>query len=293
MDTKNNNQRGELIAALNKIAARQLTQAQTHQFDNFIANAMHFYPDADYLARPAEDIFWNLWGLCRFSAEQVDAASAENRARVRVFNPDSERDGWSSAHTTIYINQRDMPFLVDSLRIVLNRRGLNIFTLQSNPVWVKRKAEGIVERLYSDFVEGAEKEALITIEVDLHLESELADLRRELLDVLDDVDVVVAEFDPMRRRVEALIEELQINAPEVEQLKESLEFLRWIYNGYFTFTGCVEFDLKNEGDKFYLSEAAGSRCGLLKNTAAIAVRAGSKSLVPVFERSMKATSCSP
>ncbi len=264
MDTKNNNQRGELIAALNKIAARQLTQAQTHQFDNFIANAMHFYPDADYLARPAQDIFWNLWGLCRFSAEQVDAASAENRARVRVFNPDSERDGWSSAHTTIYINQRDMPFLVDSLRIVLNRRGLNIFTLQSNPVWVKRKAEGIVERLYSDFAEGAEKEALITIEVDLHLESELADLRRELLDVLDDVDVVVAEFDPMRRRVEALIEELQINAPEVEQLKESLEFLRWIYNGYFTFTGCVEFDLKNEGDKFYLSEAAGSRCGLLR-----------------------------
>jgi glutamate dehydrogenase len=97
MDTKNNNQRGELITALNKIAARQLTQTQAHQFDNFIANAMHFYPDADYLARPAQDIFWNLWGLCRFSAEQVDATSTENRARVRVFNPDPDRDGWSSA----------------------------------------------------------------------------------------------------------------------------------------------------------------------------------------------------
>ncbi|MDB9948933.1 hypothetical protein OAD77_02665 [Porticoccaceae bacterium] len=40
MDTKNNNQRGELITALNKIAARQLTQTQAHQFDNFIARAV-------------------------------------------------------------------------------------------------------------------------------------------------------------------------------------------------------------------------------------------------------------
>ncbi|MDB4581354.1 hypothetical protein N9083_02775, partial [Porticoccaceae bacterium] len=85
MDAKNINQRGELITSLNKIATRQLTQFQAQQFDNFIANAMHFYPDADYLARPAQDIFWNLWGLCRFSAESVEATNAENRARVRVF----------------------------------------------------------------------------------------------------------------------------------------------------------------------------------------------------------------
>ena len=264
MDAKTNNQRGVLIASLSKIAARQLTQSQAQQFDGFIANAMHFYPDADYLARPIQDIFWNLWGLCRFSAEQIDVASTENRARVRVFNPDPELDGWLSGHTTIYINQRDMPFLVDSLRNVLNRRGLNIFTLQSNPVWVVRNAQGAVERTCADFAENAEREALITIEVDLHSESELSDLRRELLDVLDDVEVVVADFDPMRQRVETLIEELQNNAPEVEQLKESLEFLRWIQNGYFTFTGCVEFDLKIDGDNLYLSEAADSRCGLLR-----------------------------
>ncbi len=264
MDAKTYNQRGVLIASLNKIAARQLTQSHAQQFDGFIANAMHFYPDADYLARPIQDIFWNLWGLCRFSAEQIDMASTESRARVRVFNPDPELDGWLSGHTTIYINQRDMPFLVDSLRNVLNRRGLNIFTLQSNPVWVVRNAQGVVERTCADFAENAEREALITIEVDLHLESELSDLRRELLDVLDDVEVVVADFDPMRQRVETLIEELQNNAPEVEQLNESLEFLRWIQNGYFTFTGCVEFDLKIDGDNLYLSEAADSRCGLLR-----------------------------
>ena len=272
MDAKNNQQRAALIASLKKIAAQKLTQSQAQQMDNFLANAMHFYPDADYLARSAEDIFWNLWGLCRFSAETLNnvgpvnhaASASDGRARVRVFNPDPEQDGWLSSHTTIYINQRDMPFLVDSLRIVLNRRGLNIFTLQSNPVWVLRNDQGVIETIYADFIDGTEREAFITIEVDLHIESELADLRRELLDVLNDVEVVVDDFDPMRQRVESLIAELQQNAPQVEQLEESLEFLRWIYNGYFTFTGCAEFDLKVDNGKMYLSEVPESRCGLLK-----------------------------
>mgnify|MGYP000196579878 FL=1 len=115
-----------------------------------------------------------------------------------------------------------MPFLVDSLRIVLNRRGLNIFTLQSNPVWTVRKADGAVTSIHSDYVSGAEREAFMTIEVDIHADSELVDLREELLVVLDDVEVAVDAFDVMRQRVESLIAELQACAPTVEQLEESL-----------------------------------------------------------------------
>ena len=268
MDAKNKGQRADLIQSLNKIASKSLNKSQAQQFTNFTANAMHFYPDADYLARPPEDIFWNLWSLCRFSTEApsppVDGQVAAGLAKVRVFNPNPEHDGWLSKHTTIFINQHDMPFLVDSLRIVLNRRGLNIFTLQSNPVWAVRDSAGVIESIHSDYAEGAEREAFITIEVDMHAESELADLHRDLASVLDDVEVVVGAFDPMRERVESLITELQANAPKVEQLDESLEFLRWIYNGYFTFTGCAEFDLTTDGDSMYLSEVDDSRHGLLK-----------------------------
>ena len=70
-----------------------------------------------------------------------------------------------------------MPFLVDSLRIVLNRRGLNIYTLQSNPIWALRNDRGILTGYQSDYQEGAQREALISIEVDRHAESELADLQ--------------------------------------------------------------------------------------------------------------------
>ena len=281
MDAKNKDQRAQLITSLNSIAKKQLTKLQAGQFEQFLVSAMHFYPDADYLNRPPEDIFFSLWGLLNFSASAAGSAgslgSAEPaestestkttdscHAAVRVFNPDQESDGWSSRYTSIYINQRDMPFLVDSLRIVLNRRGLNIYTLQSNPVWAVRSEQGLIESTHKDYADGAQREALISIEVDRHSEAELPDLYLELMAVLDDVEVVVNGFDPMRQRVDSLITELQENAPKSEDLEESLEFLRWIYNGYFTFTGCVEFDLKLDDGKQYLCEIPESRCGLFR-----------------------------
>ncbi|MDG0972396.1 MAG: NAD-glutamate dehydrogenase [Porticoccaceae bacterium] len=267
MDAKYMAQRGDLIQLLDKIASKNLNESQAQQFGNFTANAMHFYPDADYLARPPEDIFWNLWGLCQFSAEAaspVKEAETVSRAKVRVFNPEPKVDGWSSGLTTIYINQRDMPFLVDSLRNVLNRRGLNIYTLQSNPVWTVRDGQGAIANISSDYTESAEREAFITIEVDAHTQSELTDLHLDLMSVLDDVEVAVDAFEPMRQRVDSLIADLQENAPKVPQLEESLEFLRWIHNGYFTFIGVTEFDLAVDGDRVYLSEVSDGSHGLLK-----------------------------
>ena len=263
MDAKTKGQRTDLLKSLTSIAKKNLNKSQARQFEQFVVSAMHFYPDADYLDRPAEDIFHSLWGLLSFSALAAEPVNGCHAA-LRVFNPRPESDGWSSRYTSIYINQRDMPFLVDSLRIVLNRRGLNIYTLQSNPVWALRNDQGLLESTHKDYLEGAQREALILVEVDLHAESELADLQLELMAVLDDVEEVVDAFDPMRQRVDGLIVELQENAPEVEDLEESLEFLRWIYNGYFTFTGCVEYNLVPEGGKQYLCEVPESRCGLFK-----------------------------
>mgnify|MGYP000391902793 CR=1 FL=1 len=221
MDAKNNGQRTDLMKSLASIAKKKLSKSQAAQFEQFVVSAMHFYPDADYLNRPVEDIFCSLWGLLDFSAAAIVPAEGCHAA-LRVFNPSPESEGWSSLYTSIYINQRDMPFLVDSLRIVLNRRGLNIYTLQSNPMWAVRKESGLLQSTHKDYTDGAQREALISIEVDRHSESELADLHLELMAVLDDVEVVVDGFDPMRQRVDDLIAELQENAPELEDLEESL-----------------------------------------------------------------------
>src|SRR5262245_14807992 len=47
-------------------------------------------------------------------------------SRVSVYNPSTEQHGWQSRHTVVEIVTDDMPFLVDSVGIELNRQGLGI-----------------------------------------------------------------------------------------------------------------------------------------------------------------------
>ena len=262
MDVKKNIGREELEGILKSVAADKLDSERAAEFLNFITNAMHFYPDADYLSRPVEEIFFNIYGLFEF-AENGAQDKSSSQARVKAFNPQPEIDGWGSQNTIIYINQRDMPFLVDSLRMALNRRGLNIFTLHSNPIWVVRDNNARLTASHKSYIDDAQREAFINIEVDIHRDTELAELQRDLLSVLDDVQTVVDDFDPMRLRVGELIEELTATAAHVPDADESLEFLRWIFNGYFTFLGAVEFDLVEGNSELYLREQADSRLGLL------------------------------
>ena len=265
MDVTQDGGRSRLIQSLAKVAASKLKKGQDARFQNFIAHAIHFYPDQDYLNRPSEDIFWNIWGLYSFGETPFTLrADIAHSAKVRVFNPSIEIDSWSSQYTTIYINQRDMPFLVDSLRMALNRRELNIYTLQSNLAWTLRDADGLIEGVSAKFVEGANHEAFISIEVDMLTDRELEALERELCLVLDDIDAVVDDFEMMRGRTQKLIQDLKDNAPQVEQLQESIEFLEWVNNGYFVYTGYAEFDLVVDDEKVSLREVANTACGLLR-----------------------------
>lgn len=263
MDAKNNSQRTQLLTSLNKIAKKNLNRSQARLFNQFIASAVHLHPDAEYLDRSEQDIFHNLSGLLSFAVDRP-LLSDGCQACIRVFNPDVHSDGWSSRHTNIYINQRDMPFLVDSLRIVLNRRDLNIYSLQSNPVWVLRDDHGVLQSIHADYVEGTKHEALINIEIDRHAEDELVSLHQDLKAVLGDVELVVGDFDAMRSRLANLLAELEQVTPDTEDAQESLEFLRWIHNGYFTFTGCIELSLQHIDGKESLVEEVDSRFGLFR-----------------------------
>ena len=46
--------------------------------------------------------------------------------KLRVYNPQIQKDGWESTHTVIEIVNDDMPFLVDSVTMEVNRQGLTL-----------------------------------------------------------------------------------------------------------------------------------------------------------------------
>ena len=70
-----------------------------------------------------------------------------NRPLVRVFNTDEQRDGWDSTHTIVEVTTEDMPFLVDSLGMVLTQAGLTIHMMVLPVLPVRRDRGGKLEAL--------------------------------------------------------------------------------------------------------------------------------------------------
>jgi glutamate dehydrogenase len=110
---------------------------------------------------------------------------APDHPAVRVFNPILEEDGWVNDATALFILQRDMPFLVDSVRIQVNRAGLNIQLIKSTVFQVVRDQSGVLIDLFADpSTPGSRAEALIYIDVDLRTSSEEhQSLEHDILDV--------------------------------------------------------------------------------------------------------------
>src|SRR5690554_662675 len=95
--------------------------------------------------------------------ERFDPAVPE----VHVFNPDYEKHGWQSTHSVVEVLHPDMPFLVDSVRMALNRRGISIHTLQNSVLSVHRGADGtLLDILPRGSREDVRAEALMFLEID-------------------------------------------------------------------------------------------------------------------------------
>ncbi|HNC70622.1 MAG TPA: NAD-glutamate dehydrogenase, partial [Pseudomonadales bacterium] len=67
-------------------------------------------------------------------------------AAVALYTPDFDRHGWHSPHTVIDVVTDDMPFLVDSITLVVYRYGLVIHRLLHPLLAVERASDGALLR---------------------------------------------------------------------------------------------------------------------------------------------------
>lgn len=227
----------------------------------FARRVFDLLPLEEYIDTPLADLSGFVGNLWEFF-QHYDG----NGPKIRAFNPTLEEDGWLSQHSVIFIAQRDMPFLVDSLRIELNNRGLNIHTNKSTIFNVERdKDHNLIAPVYEG--DGTGREALMVFLVDLHSSQEELDVLAEsMADVLADVEAVVNDFHPMLDRVEQLIEETaQVRSgTSVEERDEAVELLKFLHNGYYTFLGCSEYERYEENGQQMLREKEDRRLGLFK-----------------------------
>ncbi|WP_110655704.1 NAD-glutamate dehydrogenase [Salinicola halimionae] len=193
-----------------------------------------------------------------------------DEARVRVFNPNFEAHGWQSPHTVVAVLHRDMPFLVDSVRMELNRRGLTLHAIHNAVLAVERDARHHATRITGTRAEKAPeaRESIILIEVDRHTDSQtLIDLEQGLRDVLLDVRTAVVDFDPMCEKAREIIGELENQHSEgvtADDQQETVAFLKWLLDEHFTFLGYAESRQVGSGKKAHGERVSGSELGVLK-----------------------------
>ena len=201
----------------------------------------------------------------------ASASIAEpGHAKVRVYNPQIEQHGWQSTHTIVEVVTDDMPFLVDSVSMALNRLGLLIH-LTIHPVLpVRRDADGMLEAvLGAASGDGGEPtfESFMHVEVDRQSDLERLDkIRTELERTLGDVRAAVEDWRSMLGKIDTALADLKHGARAVDaaDLEEAQAFLAWIADNHFTFLGYGCYDLIRDQGGDQLRRVEGSALGLLR-----------------------------
>jgi len=196
---------------------------------------------------------------------------APNEIKIRIYNPDFERHGWQTTHTVVELICDDMPFLVDSMRMVINRMGLasHLIIHMGGMHVLRGKNNEIVAILprQGKLPEGSRSEAPILIEIDRQTDPHvLEELYNHFERVLEDNRAVSEDWHAMRERVHEAVDELDkvrsvLDSNEVE---ETTAFLNWIEDHHFTFLGVRDYELVQKGKETLLSAVPGTGYGLLR-----------------------------
>lgn len=260
-----NSSKQEFLVQLEEQLTKRLSGDKAKVITTFAAA---FYSTAsleDVADRHPEDVYGATLSTWHFIQEH-DLA----KPKVRVYNPDFAEHGWQSPHTLVEVLHRDMPFLVDSVRIELNRRGITVHAIHNAVLAIQRDAKHRLTKVTAQQAKGApaSHESLMVIEVDRHTDPVLlAEVEASLREVLLDVRTAVADFTPMCERVQEALKELGAKRPkQVEEVdhKEAVAFLEWLLDGNFTFLGYDEYQVTEVDGRDGLVQVKGSELGVFR-----------------------------
>jgi glutamate dehydrogenase len=213
---------------------------------NVIAKFYEHVPPGDIAERAPRDLGGGALALWRFARRR-----RLGQAKIRVYNPEPDIDGWSSARTIVEIVNDDMPFLVDSVTAAINA-GERVVRLVIHPILtVDRDAAGRLREIREGDNAGL-RESWMQVEITREPDpAGLEKLTQELSRVLADVRAAVGDWNAMRQTLRAVRNDLPgPPAPPVphHELAEVEDFLGWLDDDNFTFLGFREYLFDGAGE---------------------------------------------
>jgi glutamate dehydrogenase len=259
--------RRETMDAVLALAFGRLSSPQRPQVESF-AREYFRQLDADDLAeRTPEDLCGAL-----LSHWQFGATRGAGRLKVRVLNPTVAENGWASRHSVIEIVNDDMPFLVDSTTMEINRQGLTLHLIVHPIFAVARDGDGGLASIASrNDAPQAARESWMHIEIDRLVDpQQRTDLLAGVERVLADVRAAVQDWRPMVNRLQEAVAELGAAPAALPSalVAESRAFLEWLADDHLTLLGYRQHELVTETGEDALRLVAGSGLGVLRETEA-------------------------
>jgi glutamate dehydrogenase len=190
------------------------------------------------------------------------------KPRIRAINPAIDEHGWQSAHTVVEIVSDDMPFLVDSVTMAVNRRGLTLHLLIHPILRVNRKPGGELIALLEPGASAGTPESFMHVEVDRVADAaDLEALCAELSATLADVQVAFEDWRKMQAKLDETLAEIERRPPPIapEDVEEAMAFLEWLGDNHFTFVGYRCHDLVTAEDGEALRPVPESGLGVLRD----------------------------
>ncbi len=257
--------RAERLEAVLGLAASRLPRERRESAQRLIRELYEDVDTEDLASRTPEDLYGaalSLWNLAR--------RRKPGAPTLHAFNPAVEEHGWQSPHTVIEVVNDDMPFLVDSVTMAVNRQGLTLHLVVHPILRVARDEAGELNALLARDATEGRRESFMHVEVDRVLEpAQLEALASEVERALAGVRNAVEDWQPMLGRLREIVAEIERRPPPIppEDIAEARAFLDWLGDNHFTFLGYRCHDLVTVGGEDGLRVVPGSGLGVLRETS--------------------------
>jgi glutamate dehydrogenase len=253
-----------LLTAINA-AARRLKPVRGIDTKAYLTAYYANVDEQDLHDRDPAELAAIAWGELRFAHRR------SARASVRVFNPSPNSDGYASRHTIVEMVNDDMPFLVDSIGMVLAQRGLALHFLVHPILSVTRRRDGVLTAIahrHSDpGVARARAESFQHFEIDRLVDAaEMRSLATQIEQSLRDVRIAFADWSAMRAVARETADEIERGkpAPDTAEANEARALLNWMENKHFTFLGYREYRLRTRKGNQSLAPIESTGLGILR-----------------------------
>ncbi len=209
--------------------------------------------------------------LARLAANAFDFFTERQpkTRKLRAYDFDDETE--AGPVTVIEAVNDDMPFLLSSVLADLIDRGLTV-RFVAHPIFrVQRDKDGHLTSLVpseSAPAGAGQAESFLHIQIDpITSEAARSDLLEGLEKIFDQVRIVVSDWMAMLGRLRETIDGYVTLPPPVavDELAESVQFLKWLAEGHFTFLGLREYDFSMRDDGPHLTMKPETGLGLLRD----------------------------